>query len=47
MLMFLLGVLVGGLIGFTVCVICSIAGTTDRTDEQCTKNSGDSDVRSK
>jgi len=47
MLQFIIGVFVGAIIGFAICAICSMAGTDDRTDEQCTKNLGDSDARSK
>jgi hypothetical protein len=44
MLQFILGVIVGSLISFFVFAICSMAGTDDRTEEQCTKKSGDSDA---
>lgn len=30
--------------GTTICAFCSMAGTDDRTDEQCTKKLGDSDA---
>lgn len=47
MLQFIIGVVVGAIVSFFVFAICSMAGTDDRTDAQCTKNLGDSDARSK
>jgi len=47
MLQFILGAWVGGIVGFAVCALCSMARADDRTDEQRTKDSGDSDAASK
>ena len=41
MIQFILGVLVGGVVGFAVCAICSIAGTDDRAKAACDKETGD------
>ncbi|MBR4117066.1 MAG: hypothetical protein IKK65_03205 [Clostridia bacterium] len=47
MLQFILGTVVGGIVGFAVCAICSMVGTDDRTDTQCTKKTGEENARSK
>ena len=44
MLQFILGVIVGGLVGVFVCAICSMAGTDSRTDDECEKRIGDKDA---
>lgn len=45
MLKFILGALVGGIVGFAACAICSMAGFYD--DTETPKKSGDSDATSK
>ncbi len=47
MLQFILGTLVGGIVGFAVCTICSMAGTDDRTDAQCKNKIGEDYATSK
>ncbi len=41
MLQFVIGVVVGAVVSFSIFAICSIAGTSDRTDIQCTKKTGE------
>lgn len=47
MLQFILGLIVGGIFGFGICAICSMAGTDDRTETPKAKETGDSDATSK
>lgn len=47
MLQFILGTLVGGIVGFAGCAICSAAGTDDRIETPKVKETGDSDATSK
>lgn len=47
MLQFIFGTVVGGIVGFAVCAICSMADTDDRTEAPKIKETGDSDDRSK
>lgn len=47
MLQFILGTLVGGIVGFALCAICSAAGADDRTDAKCTKKTGEENEPSK
>ncbi len=47
MLQFILGLIVGGIVGFGVCAICSMAGTDDRIETPLSKETGDSDATSK
>ncbi len=46
MLQFILGLIVGGIFGFGICAICSMAGTDDRTEAPKVKEPGDSDATS-
>ena len=47
MLQFILGTVVGGIVGFAVCAICSMVGTDDRKEPPKVKETGDSDATSK
>ena len=47
MLQFIIGLIVGGIFGFGVCAICSMAGTDDRIETPKVKETGDSDAPSK
>lgn len=48
MLQFILGVLVGGVIGFAAfCAICSVDVNDDRIEHSVNKENGDSDNQSK
>ena len=47
MLKFILGAMVGSIVGFVVCAICSVAGTDNRIDAASVKEIGDSDASSK
>lgn len=47
MLQFILGLIVGGIVVFGVCAICSMAGIDDRTETANDKKIGDSDATSK
>lgn len=45
MLPFIIGLIAGGILGFAVCAICSMAGSDDHT--QATKDTEDSDALNK
>lgn len=44
MLQFILGVFVGGLVGFSVCAVCSMAGSKERTESRYAQEKEDSDA---
>ena len=46
MLEFILGLFVGGIVGFAVCAICSMAGSDEHAESQYDIEPGDSDARS-
>ena len=45
MLQFILGVLIGGIVGFAVCAVCKMASSAEYTDDLCQEESGDTDDR--
>ena len=45
MLQFILGLLIGCIIGFAVCAIFSMASSSEVTEDPCQKETGDSDDR--
>ncbi len=47
MLQFIIGLSVGGFLGFAICVICTMAGKNDKTDTPCDQGVGEEDVESK
>ena len=47
MLQFILGVLVGAIIGFITCAICSMAGADEHTKTRVGKETGEKDAESK
>ena len=47
MLQFIIGVAAGTIVSFFVFAIFSVAGTDDRTDPQCTKETGEENASSK
>ncbi len=47
MLQFIFGFILGGLFGFSICAVCSMAGSAERTDFRYDKEIGDRDVESK
>ena len=47
MLQFVIGVVVGAMVSFFVFAICSMAGTDDQIDTQCTKKTGEENAHKK
>ncbi len=47
MLQFIVGLIVGGIFGFGICAICSMAGTDDRIETPKVKETGEENDPSK
>ncbi len=47
MIKFVLGLIIGGVIGFSICTLCVVAGSEKNTEVQCVEKIKKDDVTSK